>query len=309
MQNTKLASITVLIIIVVSIVSCTDKKAMKQTVSISVPVSVSSIPILVLDGVNAGNTRIAVSQFQDHSLTLAEFIKGNIDILMTGFTQGLAVYEGNKKIVYLATPVWGVSSLMTRDKSLSTPGELAGKHVIVPFAKSPLDLQLRAILAAGHLLDKVTIEYGPVQQAIPLLLAGKTDAIAVPEPFASDLEIKGNARRLFTFQVAWAGITGGEGRSPQVSLFTTRTFAETHEEFLRALLVLVRQETEALVINPIEAADTFADVFHAGRDVVLAGIKNTLFDLPATKDSIALCSDYITRIGLKQPESGFYYEN
>ncbi len=307
MHCNRIALAMTLTIILVSLHAFGEKTEPAKTVRIAVPFSVSSIPVLDLDDATTGGTKLSVSVFQDHSLAFAEFLRGDADVMMTGFTQGVAAREGNKSIVHLTTVVWGVSSVMVKDESAAGLRDLAGKTIIVPFAKSPLDLQIRSILRNAEILDRVTIEYGPAQQAIPLLIAGKTDAIAVPEPFASDLEAKGNAKRLFTLQDAWATVTGGEGRSPQVSFFAKKDFAESHKAFLRSFFALVAEKIEEVRKAPLPLSVKYADTFHSTPEIVSTGLSHTLFDLPGRASTISICNDYLKRIGLNQPEAEFYF--
>jgi ABC-type nitrate/sulfonate/bicarbonate transport system substrate-binding protein len=130
----------------------------------------------------------------------------------------------------------------------------------------------------------------------------------VPEPFGSDLEAKGSAKRLFTFQDAWALVTGGEKRSPQVSIFVKRSFAESHGQFLKSLLDLLAKKISDVGKNPAALSAKYADTFHSPKEVLVAGLGYTLFDIPKTQVALSLCSDFIARIGLKQPDKEFYFD-
>jgi ABC-type nitrate/sulfonate/bicarbonate transport system substrate-binding protein len=287
--------------------SCGGQRVPAAAVRISVPFSVSSIPVLELDGIEVAGRKIVVSIFQDHALTLAQFLKGDVDILMTGFTQGTAAYAGNPDVRELATLVWGVSSIMVRDRAVKTLADLAGKKLTVPFAKSPLDLQTRAILKAKGLDGKVSIEYGPPQQAAALLLAGKTDAIAVPEPIPSQLEAGGKAFRLARYQDLWAAVAG-DPRSPQVSLFVLKGFAEANREFTAALVKAAAEKTQAVSADPAGAAERRAAAFKMDKTIVKKGLENTLFATPGRVEDTRLCAEFLSRLGLEPIDPAFYAE-
>jgi ABC-type nitrate/sulfonate/bicarbonate transport system substrate-binding protein len=288
--------------------SACEKQEPPASLRISVPASVSSIPILALDGSEVAGRRVAVSIFQDHSLVLAEFLAGDVDVLMTGFTQGEAAFAANPEVRLLATPVWGVSSLMVADKSITALSGLAGGKLMVPFAKSPLDLQTRAILKAAGLEGKVTIVYGPPQQAAALLLAGRTDAIAVPEPIPSQLEASGKAFRLARYQDLWARSSGGEPRSPQVSLFVRKGFADSNRGLVAALVKAAADATAAVTADPLSAAEKRAAAFKLDPAIVRQGLENTLFALPGRDESVRLSADFLQRLGLEPIDPIFYYE-
>jgi hypothetical protein len=310
-KGSKIFPILVLCIVCILIFasSCAGKNNPEKTVRISVPFSVSSIPVLNLNGKEVSGLMITTTVFQDHSITLAEFLKGDIDILMTGFTQGTSAYSGNKDVRHIATIVWGVSSLMVRDKSIKNISGLSGKTVIVPFAKSPLDLQLRAILKNKKMTSAVTIEYGPPQQAVALLLSGKTDAVAVPEPIASQLEDDGKAIRLFQFRNEWAEVTNGDTRSPQVSLFAMNKWAGKHTKAIDGLLKMIGETVKETNSDPVHFAELYANRFNLTRGVINTGLANTLFDEPGFDETVKLCNDYMAKIGLQPIDPQFYYRN
>ncbi|MBN2351495.1 MAG: ABC transporter substrate-binding protein [Spirochaetales bacterium] len=288
--------------------ACVGTRGPDTPLRISVPASVSSIPMLTLDGKRIAGRLVSVSIFQDHSLTLAEFLRGDVDVLMTGFTQGAAAFTADPEVRLLVTPVWGVSSLMVRDGSISSMSDLRGKKLMIPFAGSPLDLQTHAILEAEGLAGKVDIVYGPPQQAAALLLAGKTDAAAVPEPIPSRLEASGKAFRLARYQDLWARATGGEPRSPQVSLFVKRSFADAHRELIAALVEAAADATSAVMADPIAAAEQRAAVFKLDPAIVRTGLENTLFGLPDRDENMRLSADYMQRLGRPAIDRAFYYE-
>ncbi len=284
----------------------------KETVSpvrVAVPYSVSSLPLLDLNGKTIEGLSIEVSVFRDHSLTLAEFLRGDIDILMTGFTQGTAAFAGNRDVRHLATVVWGVSSLVVSDPALKKLEDLAGKKVGVPFAKSPLDLQLRSILGSRGLAGKVIIEYAPPPQAAALLLAGKLDAAALPEPLPSQLEAGGTIFRMARFQDLWAGVSHGEARSPQVSLFVKESFTRTRQIFINAFVRTADAAITAVTVDPKAAASRHAAAFKLDPAVVEKGLEHTLFGVPGRSESRALIDDYLKRIGIPSPEPLFFYEH
>jgi taurine transport system substrate-binding protein len=274
---------------------------------VAVPFSVSSIPVLELDGRTIAGRKVEVVIFQDHSLTLAEFLRGDIDVLMTGFTQGMAAFIANRDVRHLATLVWGVSSIMARDPAVKKLEDLVGKKLAVPFAKSPLDLQTRAILASQGLLDKIQIEYAPPQQAAALLLAGNLDAAALPEPLPTQLEMGGQVHRLARYQDLWARTTGGEGRSPQVSLFVREPFARANGAFVAELIGAVDAAVTAVSADPEKAAANHAAAFKLNPAVVKTGLSQTLLAVPGSAKARALIDDYLRRIGLPPADPAFFY--
>jgi ABC-type nitrate/sulfonate/bicarbonate transport system substrate-binding protein len=279
-----------------------------NTINIYVPKTLSSIPVIELDNTKVDNKIIKITYFDDHIMTLAEFISGKFPILMTGFSQGLANFQSSKNIVMVTTPVWGVSSLITNNPDLKKLSDFEGKTILVPFAKSPLELQLKAMLKKENLENKVKIDYAIIQQQIPLLLTKKADGICIPEPLASKLVIENKGYKVFTFADEWASLNNGDGRSPQVSLFVKNDFAKTNNKFLTALIKSLRQKIESVKKNPANYPEKYAAVFNFDKAVIEAGLKNVLFDIPDSKTTSKICADYQSAIEDKFiiPEN-FYY--
>jgi ABC-type nitrate/sulfonate/bicarbonate transport system substrate-binding protein len=299
--------IIILSIIILSF-SCSKTVLEKEEITIQVPMSVSSIPLLEMDGEKIGDTLINVETFTDHSLSMAEFIRGDFDLLLTGFTLGLSHYSGNNDIYLAATPVWGVSSMITKDSSIENIQDLGGRTVTVPWEKSPLDLQLKYILKANNLLDSVNIEYSVIQQSIPLLLEGRVDGISVPEPLASKLILRNNAYSVFKFADEWGKVNNGEKGSPQVSLFVKKDFADKYPDFIKQVI----EKIDTLIIeiqgNFPEYAQRYADFFNMPADVIELGIENTLYKVYNFSEAKEISQNYIKMILTDlQIDDGFYF--
>lgn len=252
--------------VIFSIISCKDKENF-DVITISVPKTVSSIPVAELEGKVIQGKRIEIEWFMDHVLSMGNFVSGKTDILMTGFNPGVKSVSVNDDIFYVATPVWGVSSLIS--KNYESIDELKGKGVSVPFERSPLDIQLRAIIDnhfEGVILesdDVLNIEYSPIQQSIAMLNSDKIDAVAVPEPLASKLVIGGKLNRVFSFAEKWGEVTGGETRSPQVSLFASGKICSI----------------DSLVQNILKEIDNNIKIIH-DKDSLIIEKYSAFFELP-----------------------------
>jgi len=268
----------------------------KAEIIIQVPKSISSIPVLELDNTKIGNTVIHVEIFTDHIMSMSGFIRGDFDLLMTGFTLGVSHYFENNDIYLAATPVWGVSSLISLDPKITTLQDLSGKTILVPFAKSPLDLQLKYILNENNLLEEVNIEYASIGQAVPMLLAGHADGICVPEPLASKLILKNNAVSVFRFRDEWSNVNNGEEASPQVSIFVKKNFADKYPEFVKQLISEIDSNITEIQNNIGTYAEKYTDLFNLPADVLEPGFANTLFMIYNYNKTIEICLDYINMV-------------
>ena len=278
-------------------------------IKIAVPKTISSIPFLEVNNLNIKDKTIKVDFFQDHIMTMAEFLTGNIDIFVTGFTQGLANYSGNKEIKLLFTPVWGVSSLIAADVSIKDLNDLTGKTVLVPFKKSPLELQFEAILKKSGMKNKIKIDYAVPQQAVPMLLTKKADAVCVPEPLVSKLVLSKKAFVVFGFADKWGELYGGEKRTPQVSVFVKKDFAENNREFLSKLIEEINNKIREINKDSQKYSIKYASIFELDEEIMNNAVKNTLFDIPVFNDSKKITLDFLKEIEFEEKvEDEFFFD-
>jgi NitT/TauT family transport system substrate-binding protein len=280
----------------ISLFACRPKHDSQHYIRIYVPRSLSSVPILELDGTNIEGKRIKTEIYTDHILAMASFLKGEADILTTGFTHGMLHYSQNKGIVHLATVVWGISSLVSGDRSLCDISNCDGKSILVPFAGSPLELQLKAMLRREKCGKHISIAYAPIQQAVALFIAGKAILVCVPEPFASHLVIRHNAQRVFSFAEKWAEVTGGEARSPQVSLFAARRYANEHSKIMVKLIKKIRETAELIGTHPEWFSGSYSELFNVTEEVFMMGIAHTIFGIPNADEAKGICKTYVGQI-------------
>jgi ABC-type nitrate/sulfonate/bicarbonate transport system substrate-binding protein len=256
----------------------------RQKLRILVPQSTSALPFFIMAKKSPiGGMTVSVELFVNHPQALALLLKGDADLLLTGTSQGWENRLDGSPIVMVDTGVWGISSLVGRDPTIKGFSDLKGKRIALPFPGSPLDFQTRAILVREKIdPDRdLTISYGAFTQSIPMLLAGQLDAIALPEPQATTIVKERGLARIVTYSEAWAKINGGDGSSPQVSLFATEAFARSHASALVKLIDAWREETRSVQESPAESAAAFASALSTSPDILTEAVMNTLFSVPS----------------------------
>jgi len=281
--------------------------AFSQTVTVPAAKTVSSIPLLALEGQTIGGFTLVTPLFDDHPLALAELLAGRTQVLLTGSTLAVKNSQGGGPLVHVATPVWDVSGLVTLNPDLKSLDDFAGKSLVVPLAGGPLDLQLQALLKSRGLADKVRVDYAEPAQAVAMILQKKVDGACLPEPLVSRLVVLNGAREVFTFAEAWAGLNHGDGRAPQVSLVTRRSWADSHADFLRALVAAYRASIGAVKADLPGYAARFAPVLGLPAPIVERGLSKTLFDLPSGADTESLYNRYLALIGETKPVAADFF--
>lgn len=267
------------------------------------PSTVSSAPLLTLAERYPDAYRLEF--FTDHPQALARLIQGEADLLATGFSVGYARFQAAGDLVHVATPVWGVSALMTH-RPVQSLDELAGGVIYAPFEGSPIDIFLRAILDHHGLTDRIRVEYAPFPQAAALVGQGNADAAVLVEPIASRLEIAGTAHRLMNLHDGWAQVSGGERRSPQVSIFTRRRASSARAAAIELFQRRLADAVVEIARDPEAAALVAAPALEVPAPIVQRALANTLFDLPSTSETAALISDYSRVMGLSEPDARLY---
>jgi ABC-type nitrate/sulfonate/bicarbonate transport system substrate-binding protein len=264
-----------------------------QTVTIPAAKTVSSIPLLALEGQTIGGLTVATPLFDDHLLALAELIGGKSQVLLTGATLAIKNSQSGGPLIQVATPVWDVSGLVTLNPALKTLEDFAGKTLVVPLAGGPLDVQLQALLKAKGLIDKVKVDYAEPAQAVALLIQKRVDGACLPEPLVSRLVLLNKGTELFTFAEAWAPLNQGDGRAPQVALLARRDWSAAHADFLKALIAAIRVSVAAVKADPHAYAQRFAPVLGLPATVVERGLSKTLLDVPSSAETARLYAAYL----------------
>ncbi len=250
--------------------------------TIAAPRSLAAAPLLLLSQEKPG--LCSVSFFTDHDEALAELAAGEIDILCSGYSECDRVTTALKPRRAL-TFVWGLSALMVRDAGTKNLDDLsqaltavAGAALLLPFAGSPLDLQVRALLGRLFRGQNLPLTNAPLPQTMQGFMHEQVFAAVMPEPMATLLESSGKAHRLCDVADLHERVTGGRC-SPQVSLFL-REDKRLSEEFLSAFEQAIQLMP---ALNPGQCAQI------AGKlDIPLAvfahALPHVLFGLPAEKE-------------------------
>jgi ABC-type nitrate/sulfonate/bicarbonate transport system substrate-binding protein len=277
----------------------------EQLLQVGYPQTVSSIPLMEL--VERYSEDYAGTSFTDHPQALGQLINGELGVLASGFSVGLTRFGAAGDIGHLDTYVWGVSAIMTAEPAESL-ADLAGSVLYVPFEGSPIDIQIRAQVAAEGLTGQIEIAFAPFPQAAALLAQGKAGGAVLVEPLAANLEISGRAHRLMNIQDSYALISGGETRSPQVSVFTRLEFFADNTRTVRQLLRRLEDIGAEIAADPQTFAAKYAPVFELPEAVILASLENTLYDFESPRTDRRLIEGYLEIMGLPIPADSFFLE-
>lgn len=163
--------------------------------------------------------------FDKHDIALSELSQGTVDLLCTGYTEMLRLSE-TERPVRICTYVWGLSAIVVRDEALKSIADLVsycrqntGVALVLPFAGSPLDRQVRALALLSTAFTGINLQNAELTETLQRWGRGELCAAVFPEPIAARLVSTGAGYRFADIAALWAQINQGERRSPQVSLF------------------------------------------------------------------------------------------
>jgi ABC-type nitrate/sulfonate/bicarbonate transport system substrate-binding protein len=241
--------------------------------------------------------------FTDHAQSLARLISGEANVLVTGFTLGQNRFVSTGDVVHLSTYVWGVSSIIVRNRIESFEDI---QTIMVPFEGSPIDLQIKAYIELLGLEDDIKILYAPFPQAAAQLMQDKIDAAVLVEPIASNIEATPAAKRLLTIQEVYEEISGIQ-ESPQVSLFSSTEGSKKYQREFDTLISRLGDILDEITDNPSLYAEKYAGFFELDAAILEKAITSSYFALPSDEDIRRFIEKYTYT--LKQPElsEDFYY--
>ena len=194
-----------LLVFFIFILSCKNK-VVSDSIIISVPDTLSSIPVYQLDGEIVDNKSIQVQTYSDHSMAMLEFINGTTQIILTGFTQGVANRKENPEIVILSTIVWGISSIMVKDRNIESIFNRDNTKIALPFQGSPLDIQFKSIISAKGIENKFQVIIGKLDEWKELKNSIESTGIILYGPYINS-NIKGKKHLI----VYWESIGKNRG--------------------------------------------------------------------------------------------------
>lgn len=250
---------------------------------ISAPKSLAAAPLILLAAERPGEYELVF--FTDHEHALADLFIGKTDVLCTGYGEMERLPEIGRP-QRLATFVWGLSALMVQEPGLKNLADLAkflnrksAEALTLPFAESPLDIEVRALLRKLLPGKNMPVVNAPLLQTFASFQQGKIAAAVLPEPMATALEMSGEAFRLADI-ADLQKLATGRAYSPQVALFAGQE-KNLPPDFMDRF-------TESILrVRLAAAADLrrVADGLAIGQPVLERALTHVIFELPAAHET------------------------
>lgn len=255
---------------------------------------------------------------------LPKLLSGDIDIGILPPNVAAKLYNVNPDSVVAGAIVGNSTlSLVTRDASIKSLKDLAGRTVSVAGQGATPEYVLRTLLAKSGLpADSVTLDFSiPNPEIAAALVSDKISCALVPEPFATVAVMNGSkgdapVQRAFLLRDEW-NAAGLGNDFPMTVCVIRKEYAEKHPATVRKFLEAYRSSIEWTVANPAEAGKLVESAGLGLKAPVAAkSIPSCNFVyIPASESRESLeklLSAFIEfapeAVGGKLPDEGFYFK-
>lgn len=277
-------------------------------VSIYAPSTTSSIPVILAA---AADESADLTIFSNHSQANTLFLRGDIDILVTGLSVGVGFVRNGAPVQAINCNVSGVTYLVTYGRQVDSFAELKGESVYVPFESSPIEEVTRYFAEQEGLVWKQDIQpvYAASDSALTLLTEGKATAVALPEPLVSLAEKQPNVYVSLSYRGQWDALTGSDRGYPQVCAFVRQDWAAGHGDTIARFNAALADAIRAVERDPAAAATRAEDALGFKREILLSALGRTDFDLVAGAEMAQEVRRYYEIVGkpLDAAYDSFFY--
>jgi ABC-type nitrate/sulfonate/bicarbonate transport system substrate-binding protein len=305
---TWLALVGVLVTACAGSVAAPSAEPVDEAIVVYAPATPSSIPVIVAA---EEMPEVELTIFTDHSQAQALFLRGDVDLLVTGLAVGVAFFEDGVPVTLLNSYVSGLTYLVTRGQPVGRFDGLAAPEVYLPFEGSPIDEVTRFFVESEGLTwgEDVVPVYSPFPASVELLRQGRASAVALPEPFVSLVEGEEEIFVSLSYEERWETLTGSGDGYPQVGTFAREDWAREHSEVIAAFNRHIEEAVEGIREEPADAVDVAAEELAFPAPVLRSALERTSFAPRYGAELEGDVRDYYRAIGapLEEDYATFFY--
>lgn len=278
--------------------------------TIYAPASPASAPV-VLAAQQLPNANVTI--YTDHAQANTLFLRGDVDILVTGLSVGVSMFENGAPVQAVNSFVTDLTYLVTYGQPVERFADLAGQEIYLPFEGSPTEEITRFLAEQDGLVwgEDIKPVYSPFPASVELLRQGKAKAVVLPEPFVSLVQGDEQIFVSLNYRQAWEEQTGGNSGYPQVAVFVNRDWAAQHSAQIEAFNQALADAIQTVQQDPVGAIEQTGSAFSFPQPVMLAALQRTGF-APLTDEALAnSVLQYYRTIGepLNDEFEAFFYHN
>ena len=285
-----------------------QKDTAASTIRIYAPATPSSVPVLLAaEQMDEADVTIFTDHAQAHTL----FLRGDVDMLVTGLSVGVEFFAQGVPVQVVNSYVAGLTYLVTHDQQVETIADLRGHQVVLPFEGSPIEQVTRYFVEASGLTwgEDVVPTYSPFPSSVELLRAGKVDVVALPEPFVSQVSGLPSVNVVLSYEDAWNALTDSTGGYPQVGVFVLESWAMEHGAEIEAFNRELENAVTITQQDPEVAFATAQSVMQFPAEILTAALARTSFAPRSGAELEQIVRNYYNEIGepLDDTHQPFFY--
>lgn len=252
-----------------------------------------------------------VEIIENNSQANTAFLRGDIDILVSGLSVGVDMFRNNAPVQIVNTSVNGMSFLVTNGAKVESLNDLKGKEIYIPFEGSPIEEAISFLAEQDGLVwgEDIQPVYSPFDASVALIKQRKVGAVVLPEPFVSLVEDQPDVYISMDLFTAWNASTKTDNGYPQVASFVRRDWAETHKNELAEFNKSLIEAVIFLQDNPNEAVTEVKENFKQPEPILLKAVSRMHYLVLTGHEMENSVTQYYERIGkpLDEEFEDFYY--
>ena len=212
---------------------------------------------------------------------IALLVSGEVECALLPITLGAAIHTKGFPMILLGVTQWDLFHFLVPPGVPSDSlKELENESLYLPFGRgTTADVLVRSALRREGLVPEVNVRllYGPPQEILGLLGAGKARYAVLPEPFTSLALTKENVVRGLPLRRLWQEEAGEEAHLPVTGLFVSRKSFEKDPERFRTLEHQYLLSLKWAESHLSQAADLLRRDLPLPREVLEAALKGCDF--------------------------------
>jgi NitT/TauT family transport system substrate-binding protein len=284
--------------------------AERSKVVIYAPATPSSIPV-IMAAQHMEDVEVVI--FTNHAQANAEFMRGDVDILVTGLSVGVDLFKNGAPVQVIDSYVAGLTYLVTYGKEVESFADLKGQEIYLPFEGSPIEEVTQFFIEQEGLTWKTDIKpiYSPFASSVELLKQGKATAVALPEPFVTLVENQPNMVIALNYRAQWDRATGSSNGYPQVTPFVMQEWAAAHPDVIARFNAEIAAALKTIEQDPAAAVAQTQAQLGLPAEVLLRSLGRTDFAFVGPDALPAAIQDYYRTIGkpLDETFDAFFYHS
>jgi len=237
-----------------------------------------TIAVATLQGQLAKQADTSLKIWKNPDQLRAGVASGEFKVMMSPSNVGVNLQNQGQNVGMINILTNGIVQLLGKT-DISSPEQLVGKKVIMPFKNDMPDITFRALLKQRGIDEsKVDITYTATPaEAVSLFLTQPFDIAYLPEPLASACILKGKKMgvevvRTFDFLQSWAESFNTQPIIPQAGIIANRDFYQAHTAEFELLHQDLQNALTWVKNNPQSAAEIGTNYFPAPAPAIANAI-------------------------------------